>query len=141
MQSVRQVMGAALDTAFLLRCIDSLEGSFEELKKTDKEDIFYDIFRAAAIKEFEIILEQSGKLLRKCLRPYSHSPKEIAAMTFKEVFRRAGYHDLIALEEVERWFEYRDNRNQTTHDYGLVFAEQTLNLIPSFIAVCPLSPA
>ena len=39
----------------------------------------------------------------------------------------------MTLEEVERWFTYRDNRNNTAHDYGEVFAKQTLVLMPSFI--------
>ncbi|KEI35435.1 hypothetical protein FRA_34c06500 [Francisella sp. W12-1067] len=37
------------------------------------------------------------------------------------------------VEEVERWFEYRDNRNLTAHDYGFDLAEKTLPLIPQFI--------
>lgn len=30
--------------------------------------------------------------------------------------------------------KYRDNRNNTTHDYGQSFAEETLVLIDDFIA-------
>lgn len=42
-------------------------------------------------------------------------------------------HSLLSLEEVERWFVYRDNRNNTAHDYGEAFAKQTLVLIPGFL--------
>ena len=42
-------------------------------------------------------------------------------------------HDLLTLEEVERWFRYHDNRNNTAHDYGAQFADQTLVLIPNFL--------
>ena len=34
---------------------------------------------------------------------------------------------------VERWLRYRDNRNDTVHDYGEGFAETTLKLLPGFI--------
>ena len=34
---------------------------------------------------------------------------------------------------VERWLRYRDNRNDTAHDYGEGFAETTLKLLPGFI--------
>ena len=34
----------------------------------------------------------------------------------------------------ERWMEYRDNRNETAHDYGEAFAEATLTLLPDFIS-------
>ena len=41
---------------------------------------------------------------------------------------------LLNEKEVERWFEYRDNRNNTAHDYGVEFAQKTLTLIESFLA-------
>jgi len=54
-------------------------------------------------------------------------------LVFKELFRQAGLHSLISLEEVERWLQYRDNRNLTSHDYGEALANQTLVLILQFI--------
>jgi len=30
---------------------------------------------------------------------------------------------------------YCDNRNKTAHDYGIGFAEETLKLLPDFVAV------
>ena len=52
---------------------------------------------------------------------------------FKDLFRNAARHDLIAPDAVERWLRYRDNRNYTAHDYGEDFAEATLRLLPDFI--------
>ncbi len=40
---------------------------------------------------------------------------------------------IMSIDAVERWFAYRDNRNNTAHDYGENFAKETLSLIPSFI--------
>jgi hypothetical protein len=34
---------------------------------------------------------------------------------------------------VKRWFIYQDNRNNTAHDYGVGFAEETLKLLPAFV--------
>lgn len=59
------------------------------LKKENPDNIEYDIYRSACIKEFEIILEQSGKSLRKILNPYFHTSKEVDKLYFKEVFRYA----------------------------------------------------
>lgn len=39
----------------------------------------------------------------------------------------------MTTEAVERWFLYRDNRNNTAHDYGVGFAEETLALLPAFL--------
>ena len=91
------------------------------------------MYRSACIKEFEIILEQSGKLLKKSLRRFLHSNKAADKLIFKDIFRQAALHGIITLEETERWLTYRDNRNSTAHDYGLGFAEDTLKILPQFI--------
>lgn len=52
---------------------------------------------------------------------------------FKDIFRQAAKQGLITLDEAERWLVYRDNRNDTAHDYGEGFANQTLLLLPQFI--------
>jgi hypothetical protein len=54
-------------------------------------------------------------------------------MIVKEALRLAATHDLMTLDEVSRWFAYRDNRNNTAHDYGEKFADETLILIPQFL--------
>ena len=43
-------------------------------------------------------------------------------------------HGLMTIEEVERLFAYRDNRNNTAHDDVENFARETLRLIPGLIA-------
>ena len=123
-----------ISTEFLTRCIDTLEVALEQLQQYDADDIWYDIFRSACVKEFELILEQSGSLLKKRLRPYFASNREADRLTFKNLFRHAAKHGLISVESCERWLEYRDNRNDTAHQYGEGFAETTLKLLPQFIA-------
>lgn len=122
-----------LDTSYLVRCIDALEKAYHSLSNYTQDDIEFDIFRSAVIKEFEIILEQSGKILKKVLKPYFHSSKVVDKFYFKDIFREAGHHGVLSIEEVERWFTYRDNRNSTAHDYGVGLANNTLCLIEQFI--------
>ncbi len=38
------------------------------------------------------------------------------------------------IEATERWLAYRNNRNDTAHDYGEDFAAKTLKLLSAFIA-------
>ena len=123
-----------IDTTYYERCIRTLENAYALLKKANPENIDYDMYRSACIKEFEIILEQSGKLLRKVLKPYFHSSKAVDELNFKDVFRHAVLRNIINDETCERWMQYRDNRNSTAHDYGVNFAEETLILLPQFIA-------
>jgi Nucleotidyltransferase substrate binding protein like len=122
-----------IDTAYLERRIATLDKAHTLLKKTDPDSIDYDMYRSASIKEFEIILEQSGKLLRKALKPFFHSSAAVDKLVFKDVFRSALHRDIITAEACERWLLYRDSRNNTAHDYGVNFAEETLAILPRFI--------
>ena len=122
-----------LNTAYFARCIAALEQAYDGLNQQPTDSLLYDIYRAACVKEFEIILEQTGKLLKKCLKPYFASPKPVDLLVFKDIFRHAAKHGLIGVEEAERWLTYRDNRNDTAHDYGASFADETLALLPQFI--------
>ncbi len=123
-----------IDTTYLQRCIATLSQAYSLLLSAERESIMYDMYRSACVKEFEIILEQIGKLLRKVLKSYFHSAKEVDRLQFKDIFRHAVVHSIISDEECERWLVYRDNRNNTAHDYGEDFAEQTLQLLAEFIA-------
>ena len=123
----------AITTEFLNRCINTLALASEHLRQHGTDDPLYDIFRAAAVKEFEIILEQCGSLLKKRVRPYFSSNRQADRLTFKDAFRHAAQHGLISVAASERWFAYRDNRNDTAHNYGEGFAESTLVLLPDFI--------
>lgn len=123
-----------LDTTFLERCVSVLEQALGELRQADPADFAYDICRAACVKEFEIILEQSGKLLRKRLGDYFDSNRRADRLPFKDLFRHAAKHGLLDANATERWLRYRDNRNNTAHDYGEGFAETTLRLLPDFVA-------
>ena len=122
-----------INTEFLSRCIQVLELSYKKIQNKDPGDIGYDIYRSACVKEFELILEQCGKLLKKRLQDYFSSNKAVDELNFKDIFRYAAKHSLIHCESSERWIKYRDNRNNTAHDYGKGFAEQTLKLLPDFI--------
>lgn len=123
----------SIDAAFLRRCLRTLEHALAALQRSDPNAIDYDIFRAACVKEFELVLEQSGKLLRKRLALYFASHRQADRLAFEDLFRHATKHGLIAPEACERWLEYRDARNETAHDYGELLAETTLDLLPAFI--------
>ena len=125
----------SIDTGFLRNCIRTLERALGETGKHKEEDDFLcEVYRAACVKEFELILEQSGKLLRKHLAAFLASNQQADRLTFKDLFRHAAKHGLIDSASVERWLDYRDNRNDTAHNYGKDFAEATLKLLPAFIA-------
>ena len=124
-----------INTEHLDNCIAALEYAAKKINKIDKdkEKLEYDILRASCVKEFEIILEQSGKLLKKKLKPFFATAASVDRLVFKDIFRSANLHGLLNIEETERWLEYRDSRNTVAHDYGEEFADEILKFLPSFI--------
>ena len=123
----------AIDTTFLKRCIGTLERALDGLGGLDGDDVGYDLYRTVCVKQFELVLEQSGKLLRKRLRPWFASNRQADRLTFKDLFRHAAKHGLLPADACERWLKYRDNRNDAAHDEGDGFATATLTLLPGFI--------
>ncbi|TAK71852.1 MAG: nucleotidyltransferase [Gammaproteobacteria bacterium] len=122
-----------INTDHLSQCIKTLESSLIRLQASAPNSIDYEIFRNATIKGFELTLETAGKLLRKALKAYSSNPAFVDELTYKDTLRHAVKHGLLSVEVIKHWFAYRDNRNNTAHDYGVFFAETTLKLLPQFL--------
>lgn len=122
-----------LDVSALERCLGTLKKAHSRLLQNGPDSEDHDLFRAACVKEFELILEIVVKLLRRVLRDYLTSTRELAEMNYKNVFRFAATHGLLSLAEIDRWFLYRDNRNTTAHEYGQLFAEKIVATLPDFI--------
>ena len=123
-----------LNTDHLKRCIGTLESSLAFYKKAEPDSIDQEVFRNAIVKGYELAQETAFKLIKRALKDYGHGGKKLDATPVKDLLRLAATHGLMSVEEVERWFAYRDNRNSTAHDYGEGFAKETLALLPGFVA-------
>lgn len=97
------------------------------------DDYDYDICRTSLVQAFEFTLEESGKLLKRCLFKYSGSKQKLDALTFKDRFREAYLHGLLSKEETERWMQYRDIRNLTAHSYNEENIVDIISCMNSFI--------
>ena len=126
-------MKSTINTEYLDKCIKTLQKSYEMINQADPNTVEYEMYRNSLVKSFEMTLEQCGKLLKKKILPFFAAKREVDKLTFKDVFRHAFKHSLIDETAVIRWMKYRDNRNNTAHDYGQEFADETLLLIESFI--------
>lgn len=124
-----------LNVEHLLRTASTLEQALLaiESERPQSDSIRFDLYRNAALKSFELSLETAGKLLRKALKAFGGSPREVDKLVFNDVLRQAGKHGLMEESAVERWLAYRANRNNTAHDYGEGFANDTLRLLPSYL--------
>lgn len=122
-----------LNVHHLRRCIETLGYSLTLYRQAPAGDIQQEVFRNAIVKGFELTQEIAFKLLRKALKAYGHGGKKLETLFVKDLLRLAAVHDLMGLDSAERWFKYRDNRNDTAHDYGERFAGETLALIVPFL--------
>ena len=123
----------SLNVELLRRSADALEQALIRLAEVDTADVLYDLYRNATIKSFELSLETTGKLVRKALKLFGGSPREVDKLVFNDVLRHAGKHSLLDVDAVERWINYRANRNTTAHDYGAGFVNETLKILPAFL--------
>lgn len=122
-----------LNTDHLKRCIGTLESSLAFYRNAAPDSVDQEVFRNAIVKGYELTQETAFKLIKRALKDYGHGGKKLDATPVKELLRLAATHGLMTVEEVERWFVYRDNRNSTAHDYGERFAKETLTLLPGFV--------
>lgn len=96
--------------------------SLSEVLKEPKNDVTRD----AAIQRFEYTFELSWKLLKR----YFKLNNNLDLFNVKEIFREAGKQGFI--NQVEKWFEYLEARNLTSHTYDENVAEKVYKKVREF---------
>ena len=122
-----------VDLTSLENCLASVQRAYAGLLGKPAESFEYEIYRSACVKEFELLLEVTVKVVKRVLREYVTSTGALAEMTFKEVLRTAAHSNLLTLAEVDKWFLYRDIRNGSAHEYGADLATRVITVLPAFI--------
>ena len=84
------------------------------------------IIRDAAIQRFEYTFELSWKILKRYFKVNNH----LDIFNIKDIFREGGNQGLI--ENVEKWFEYLEARNLTSHTYDENIAEKVYEKAQEF---------
>jgi nucleotidyltransferase substrate binding protein (TIGR01987 family) len=116
-----------LELTSLEKALSSLEQAIARSQRqpTDEE------VRDSVIQRFEYSYELSWKMLKRQLEMDSPTPVSIDAMSFKEMIREAAERGLI--NNPESWFEYRRQRNLTSHTYNETKARQVYQTALLFI--------
>ena len=122
-----------INTDNLTRSVNTLELALEGLRGQEPGELMYGVYRGACMNEFLVVIELTASLLRRRLRPYFVTVRQVSDLTFGQVFREAARLHLISLDECRRWLNYRDYRNTIAHRYGREFAEQALTVLPALI--------
>ena len=122
-----------ISTTHLERCLQTLTASLEKLQKTEPDSIEFEIYRNAVIKGFELSLEVCGKLLRRALKAYGGSPKEVDELVYKEVLRRCAKQAILEPALTEKLWVYSSKRQSVADDDYIPFVQEILPLLPLFI--------
>jgi nucleotidyltransferase substrate binding protein (TIGR01987 family) len=117
-----------LDFSSFEKALTSLERVLERSRTVPgDEDI-----RDACIQRFEYTYELAFKMLKRQLEQELPSSEELDHLPFKEVIRVGAERGLIAMPE--RWFDYRDKRNITSHTYDEAKAREVYVILANFAA-------
>lgn len=85
--------------------------------------------RAGVIQSFEFTYELCWKFIKRWLE-VNVDPTIVAGATRRELFRYAAEYRLI--DDVDKWMDYHDARNRTSHTYDPLTAEEILEHIEPF---------
>ena len=102
----------------ILKKADAKLSKFMEHNRTEQE-------KAGIIQAFEFCYELSWKIMKKFL--YNEG---IDVNSPREAFRESAKNGII--KNVELWFTFLEQRNQTTHTYNEQTLEEIMKVIPKF---------
>ena len=122
-------MSLQLDS--LAKSIDILERSIKTANRIDDSDEdLQETVRAGVVHSFEVAYEQSSAMIRRWLK--ENIPEASAKdITQRNLFRLGAESQLIS--DSERWMEYREARNSTSHTYNEDAAENVFREATEFI--------
>lgn len=96
--------------------ISSLKNAVQQLQKgieIAEAEPMKEIIRDGVIQRFEYCYELSQKMIKRTLE--TQFDEKIDTMVWNDVLRSAAERGLIS--NIEQWFEYRNERNKTSHTY------------------------
>lgn len=101
------------DISNLKKCITALEECINA-HKTNTDEKIRAFIEDSCVKRFEFTIETSWKTMKKYLKEfYGKDDKEL---TMNNIFRLMEGYGFI--ESWEKWREYYDRRNDTSHEYS-----------------------
>lgn len=116
----------SLDLSPFVKALASLERALERACAVPEDAELRD----ACIQRFEYTYELAWKMLKRQIEAEVANPSEVDGFSFRQLFRVAGERGLV--DDVEAWFDYREQRNLTTHTYHEETARRVFSVLPAF---------
>ena len=112
--------------------VTSLENAVKRLSEVlvrYKNALSDDVLRDSAIQRFEFTYSIALKTLSKYLALYSFD--DVKQMSFNEIIRTANQLNLLQ-SNLEKWTQFREMRNLTSHTYDENIAMKVSGIVPDF---------
>lgn len=117
-----------LDLTILINSLNTLKECYSDYNIQEDAKL-KEYIKDSCIKRFEYTYETAKKIMNKFLKKeYDKTEKDL---TINNIFREMYGLDLI--ENFENWTKYRENRNNTSHEYDDSKSIEILNIVPLFI--------
>ena len=88
--------------------------------------------RDACVQRFEYCYELSHKSLRRYLQANEAATTDVPSASFPALIR-LGYQRGLLASDWERWNQFRQARNTTSHTYDSVAADSVQQILPAFL--------
>ena len=115
------------DITLLDNAVKRLGDVLDRYQKVSSDDVVRD----SVIQRFEFTYFIALKTLRKYFLEQAFIVEEINSMTFNAMIRTANQLDLLK-SNLEKWSEFREMRNLTSHTYDEEVAEKVVRIVPDF---------
>lgn len=115
--------------------LDILTDSFVTLKECYSDYIIQEdskikeYIKDSCVKRFEYTYETAKKMMNKYLK--KEFDKTEQDLSINNIFREM--YGLNLIEDFENWVNYREKRNDTSHEYSQAKSNAIVEIIPSFI--------
>jgi len=116
--------------------LNILKNSFLTLKEcyhdyTEQKDTkIKEYIKDSCVKRFEYTYETAKKIMNKYLK--KEFDKTEQDLTINNIFRQM--YGLSLISSFENWVDYREKRNDTSHEYSQEKSGAIIEIIPRFLA-------
>ena len=116
----------------LAKSIEALERSVKTASRVgDSDEDLKETVRAGVIHNFEVAYEISWKMIKRWLKENIGDAAVDSSVTRRNIFRSGAENRLIV--DAERWMDYHEARNSTSHTYNEDAAENVFTEATEFI--------
>lgn len=116
---------------FSISALENAHKRLGDVLKIFVENENDDIVRDSVIQRFEFTYSIALKTLKKYFEGVAFVMEDVQQMTFNQVIRVANQLDLLHFE-LDRWTEFRQMRNLTSHTYDEEVARKVVAVVPDF---------